>query len=104
MHPLRHDYTASSKIWTRPRIMGDMSNKKLVILATILLPLLALAAWLIAGYANLNDGEAAWPRKDYAVASDSYARAAQLLPWRKDLWEKAGIAAGANDDFLQAVS
>jgi tetratricopeptide (TPR) repeat protein len=84
--------------------MDDMSNKKLVIFATILVMLLALGAWLSAGTIKLNDAEAAWQRADYAVASESYARAAQLLPWRKDLWEKAGIAAGANGDFPLAVS
>ncbi len=84
--------------------MDDMLNKKAVIFATILLPLLALAACLIAGTIKLNDAEAAWQRRDYAAASESYARAAQLLPWRKDLWEKAGMAAGANGDFSQTIS
>jgi len=84
--------------------MDDMSNKKLVIFATILLPLLALVAWWAAGQVSLNDAETAWQRGDYATASESYARAAQLLPWRNDLREKAGIAAGANGDYPMAIS
>jgi tetratricopeptide (TPR) repeat protein len=84
--------------------MEDMRNKKLVIFATILLPFLALVAWLTAGYVSLNDAETAWQREDYATASESYGRAAQWMPWRKDLREKAGIAASANGDFPKAIS
>jgi tetratricopeptide (TPR) repeat protein len=84
--------------------MEDMRNKKLVIFATILLPFLAFVAWLGTGYWQLNHATSAWKGGDYTVASTSYASAAKLLPWRNDLWEKAGIAAGAAGDFPLAIS
>jgi tetratricopeptide (TPR) repeat protein len=48
--------------------------------------------------------DAAYAAQEYAAAAISYARAAQLLPWRTDLWEKTGIAAARGGDFETAIS
>lgn len=48
---------------------------------------------VILGTAESARADSAHAGYDYAQASVSYARAAQLLPWRTDLWEKAAFAA-----------
>jgi tetratricopeptide (TPR) repeat protein len=58
----------------------------------------------ILGNSELARADVAYDAKEYAVAEISYARAAQLLPWRDDLWEKAGIAAGLNGNYETAIS
>lgn len=84
--------------------MGDMYNKKLVIFAIVLLLILAVfVPILFMGNMEIDQAEAAWAAGDYETASESYTRAAQLLPWRKELWEKAGIAAGANGNPTNAI-
>jgi tetratricopeptide (TPR) repeat protein len=52
----------------------------------------------------MRRAEAAAGVKDYAVAMRSYARAARLLPWRMDLWDQAGVAAGLSGDFDTAIN
>jgi tetratricopeptide (TPR) repeat protein len=84
--------------------MDDMRNKKVVIFATMLLPVLGLGAWLTAGHLQLQNAETAWKSHDYASASRSYAWAAQVFFWRDDLKERAGFAAAAGGDFSTAIT
>src|SRR5689334_525565 len=104
MDPLRHDYTASSKLCPSPRIMDDMRSRKLVIFATIFLSILAVGAWWATGSAQLSNAERRWEGREYAAAAESYARAARFFFWRADLWEKAGVAAAANGEYAQALA
>jgi tetratricopeptide (TPR) repeat protein len=84
--------------------MDDMRSKKVVIFATILLPVLGLGAWLTAGHLQLQHADTAWTTHDYPSASQSYALAAQLFFWRDDLKERAGIAAVASGDYSTAIT
>ncbi len=84
--------------------MDVMRNKKVVIFAIVfLLIVIFLSPTVINGYVEINKANNAWNVKDYATASASFAHAAELLRWRKDLWEKAGIAASANGDPSKAI-
>jgi tetratricopeptide (TPR) repeat protein len=68
------------------------------VLAAVLLP------FLITGYSEVSQAEAAYATGDYARASELYVTAIRHLPWRSDLWEKAGLAASKHDDFLNAIT
>lgn len=59
---------------------------------------------LFAGYSVINDAEAEYAAQNYSSAAQRYQQAARLLPWRSDLWEKAGISAYANGNFSDAVN
>ena len=67
------------------------------LLAAIFLPI------IFTGYFALKHAEAEFAAQNYASAAESYKQAAQLLPWRDDLWEKAGIAAARNGDQNEAI-
>jgi len=67
------------------------------VLAAILLP------FVITGYSEISQAEVAYTGGDYARASELYVSATRHLPWRSDLWEKAGLAASKRDDFLNAI-
>ena len=67
------------------------------LLAAIIFPL------VYNGYSSINRGEAEFARQDFAGAADSFSRAARFLPWRADLWEQAGIAAGNAGDTSRAI-
>jgi tetratricopeptide (TPR) repeat protein len=82
-----------------------MRRKSLVISATAIITILILVvSVLTAGRLKVERAGAAWEAGRYGSASEAFAQAAGLLPWRKDLWEKAGIAAGLNDDFPAAIA
>jgi tetratricopeptide (TPR) repeat protein len=83
--------------------MDDMRSKKLVIFTTILLPVLAVGAWWVTASAQLSNAERRWEQGEYAASAESYARAARLFFWRTELWEKAGIAAAANGNYVQSL-
>lgn len=55
------------------------------------------------GTSEARRAEGAWTAKDYQNASISYARAAQLLPHRADLWDRAGISAGVDGEYATAI-
>jgi tetratricopeptide (TPR) repeat protein len=81
-----------------------MPNRKLIIpiiitalLAAVFLPV------IFTGYVALNHAETEFTAKNYASAAESYKQAAQLLPWRDNLWEKTGIAFASNNEFSQAI-
>jgi tetratricopeptide (TPR) repeat protein len=59
--------------------------------------------WFL-GNAEAQRAQAAMSAQEYTNAFISYARAAQFLPWRDDLHEKAGVAAGMSGDFDAALS
>lgn len=85
--------------------MKNMRRFNWVNIAIVLGLLLgSIAAVMVLGKTEENHAEYAWRAKDYQAAALSYGRAAQLLPWRRDLWEKAGIATGMNGSFDEAIS
>ncbi len=60
-------------------------------------------SFLFTGYSNIKQAEAAETQSDYKTAASSYERAARLLPWRDDLWEKAGMAASRDENCPTAI-
>jgi tetratricopeptide (TPR) repeat protein len=56
------------------------------------------------GVAETRHGENAAMNGDYPRAAHHYARAARLLFWREDLWEKAGISASLAGGDALAIS
>jgi tetratricopeptide (TPR) repeat protein len=81
-----------------------MPNKKFVVplvittlFAAIFLPV------IFSGYFALERAQTESAAQDYASAAESYKQAAQLLPWRDDLWEKAGIAAAQTGSENEAI-
>lgn len=61
------------------------------------------AVWAL-GNSEARRAEEALTAKDYTSAFVSYARAAKLFPWRDDLHEKAGVAAGLSGQYDAALS
>jgi tetratricopeptide (TPR) repeat protein len=80
-----------------------MPARKYLALTAIVLPILAFGFIIMTGYATLNQAEKAWQVQDYQTAAGAYARAAQFLIWRTDLWEKAGVAANHQGDLPAAI-
>ncbi len=70
----------------------------LVLLASIFLPV------VFTGYSSIQHAESELAAENYASAADLFSRAARFLPWRVDLWEQAGIAAGTGGDAPRAIS
>lgn len=48
---------------------------------------------VLTGYTSLQRAEQEFQAGDYAASVKSFERSARMLPWREDLWEKAGISA-----------
>jgi len=85
--------------------MVVMRNNKLVIFAIALLLIFALLApILITGYVQIRKAEAARKANDHETAMESYSRAAELLPWRTDLWEQAGLSASEQENYPKAIT
>ncbi|CAG0979652.1 hypothetical protein ANAEL_01669 [Anaerolineales bacterium] len=81
-----------------------MSEKKFYVPLVIVVLLFAVFAPIVfMGYLSLNRAEAEFAGEDFAVAAGSYEHAARLLPWRDDLWEKAGIAFAKSGDQNKAI-
>ena len=71
-----------------------MVYKKLIVPATILVLAAALLIPIVlTGYAELERAEHEFQAGNYAASVESYEKSARMLPWRDDLWEKAGISA-----------
>jgi tetratricopeptide (TPR) repeat protein len=84
--------------------MKNMRKNNLVNIAIVLALLLGLAApVLFLGWVEEARAQHFWEAGHYQNAASSYQRAAKLLLWRHDLWEKAGIAAGMNGNFNEAI-
>jgi tetratricopeptide (TPR) repeat protein len=82
-----------------------MTNKKLIVPITLAVLLAAIFLPVIfKGYFALNRAESELAAQNYANAAESYKQAAQLLLWRDDIWEKAGIAAAKNGNEIEAVN
>lgn len=86
-------------------IAVTMHNKKWLyslvvtaLLAAVFLPI------LFTGYFSINRAESEFAAQNYASAAQQYQQAARLLPWRSDLFEKAGISAFANGNFSDAIN
>lgn len=62
------------------------------------------ASFLFSGFSSLQKAEAAEKNGEHLAASESYARAAQRLFWRDDLWERAGISAAQGGDYQKAFA
>ena len=76
--------------------MKNMRRVDWVNFAIVLLLLLGSAGSLfVLGRSELKRAEQASAINDMASAGRSYARAARLMPWRNELWDQAGIRAGA---------
>jgi len=85
-------------------IIVTMPNKKILtplivvaLLAAVFLPIVFM------GYFSLSRAETQLAAQEYARAAESFEQSAQLLYWRNDLWEKAGIAAALDENYLQAL-
>jgi tetratricopeptide (TPR) repeat protein len=82
-----------------------MHNKKWLIPSILAALLVAIILPLIySGYSSIKHAEAELAVQNYTSAADLFSRAAQFLPWRSDLWEKAGIAAGQGGDYSEAIA
>lgn len=82
-----------------------MSNKKLSTLAGFAALLAAILAPVFhTGYSSMKLAGQEFAAQNYEPAAEQYQRAARLLPWRGDLWEKAGIAAFADKNYSSAIS
>lgn len=58
---------------------------------------------VVAGFQALNAADAAMREQSYQLAASSYVRASYLLPWRLDLWAKAGSAEFAAGQYSRAI-
>ena len=68
------------------------------LLAAIILPI------VFSSYSRIKEADNAYKAKNYKTAEYLYKSAAQFLPWRGDLLEKAGISAGAGGDYSEAIN
>lgn len=85
--------------------MKNMRGLNWVNIAIVLVLLLGSGgAVLFLGKSEEMHAEQAWAEMDYSNAARSYTRATQLLPWQADLREKAGVAAGMDGNFTEAIS
>jgi tetratricopeptide (TPR) repeat protein len=81
-----------------------MHNNKWVVPLVLVALLAALfLPFIYTGYSAIKHGEDEFAAKNYLSASESFEKAARLLIWRNDLWEKAGIAAGAGGKLSNAI-
>ena len=79
-----------NKKWLVPIIVAAL-------LAAVFLPL------VYTGYSAIQRGEAEFAARNYLSAAESFEQAARFLTWRSDLWEKAGISAGAGGNLSDAI-
>jgi tetratricopeptide (TPR) repeat protein len=80
-----------NKKWLVPLIL-------IILLAAVFLPIILMS------YANIKKAETEFAAQNYQAAADFFKRAARFLPWRDDLWERAGIAASANGNSAEAIT
>ncbi len=88
---------------TKPRIMAVMRaplTRTLILLA--LCGLILLPAYTSA-LVDIRQAERALASGDPLAASSSYEHAARLLFWRTSLWEQAGRAAFAGQNYHEAI-
>jgi tetratricopeptide (TPR) repeat protein len=99
------DYNASSKILSGQRIitLNMLNRKRLPLFAGAILIAAIFFPVILTGYLSAKKGEIELAAHNYKAASDSFEQAASFLPWRDDLWEKAGIAASENGNPSDAI-
>ncbi|NWF63755.1 MAG: hypothetical protein HXY38_05555, partial [Chloroflexi bacterium] len=76
-------------------------RKRLPYFIGIILIVTALFGFL--GLSNLWQAESAQRREDHQTAAAAYIRAAHILFWRDDLYEKAGVSYSKSGDFSKAI-
>lgn len=82
-----------------------MLNKKLSILfVAAALVTAILVPVFYTGYSSIKRADSEFSAQNYAGAAEHYQQAARLLPWRADLWEKAGISEYANKNYPIAIA
>lgn len=80
-----------NKKWPLPLIVASL-------LFAVLMPI------LFTGYSLIDGAEAEFAEQNYARAAQQYHQAIRLLPWRNDLWQKAGVSAYASGDYFEAIN
>ncbi len=80
--------------------MRSLLHRTLILLAVIGL---VVAPPVLTGYASLRQAEAAHEANDYKQTLIAYKRAATLLPWRPDLWERAGLTQVQVKNYEDAI-
>jgi len=81
-----------------------MSEKKSFFPLALSILMIAVALpILFTGYASLRQAESEFAVQNYAEASRQYQRVIHLLPWRRELWEKAGLAEYELDHYQSAI-
>ncbi len=63
-----------------------------------------LAPVLYTGFFSVKRADSEFAAQNFVGAAAHYQQAARLLPWRSDLWEKAGIAEYANKNYPTAIA
>ena len=74
-----------------------------VLLALLILGVAVIGPILYAGWRNLQGADEVAAGGSWAEASRLYESAARQLPWRGDLWQKAGLAAFRGHDPDNAI-
>jgi len=80
-----------------------LSSKAKPYIIVIILIISLLISALIAGYSNLKRAEDASTRGDYQLAAEFFEKAAGILFWRADLYERAGLAAMQTSQYEDAI-
>lgn len=83
--------------------MEDMPSSKRFIFTIITLLVIIFSSINVTGYRYINQANTAEQAQDYLTAVEAYIRAARILIWRDDLWEKAALAALKQQDFSTAI-
>lgn len=78
-------------------------QKWTVFLSILILLVLVTTPVLYTGYSDIRRAETAWENGDFSNSVELYVHAIKFLPWRKDLWEKAGLAASAAANYKDAI-
>ena len=85
--------------------MVNLISSKFKVPAILLVLILAAAAPLVfTGYTELRQANTAWSAQDFQAAASHYERAARLLPWRSDLWDRAGVSSYIAGETESAIS
>jgi tetratricopeptide (TPR) repeat protein len=80
----------------------SLSARK-VLLILLALAVSIMAPIIVAANRNIGLAQASTSAKEYSKAAQQYELAARELPWRTDLWERAGLVAYAGGDQGNAL-
>jgi tetratricopeptide (TPR) repeat protein len=73
-----------------------------ILLLVALIGLVVIPPVLI-GYGALRRADTAYLGSEYSLAAEAFERAAILLPWRSDLWDRAGLARVQEKNYPDAL-